>query len=245
VKLFDRNLSSPVIIEDLTTQVENLRFSTKLSGGYNACSFTMQKTIMDSWKWMTDRAFYRLIVEDGQKILFEGRVEDRSIVGGSLGVTAYGYYANLTDIPYNTAYNAVASVVVKAILTAVCTQISSDQTNIDTTDIAITSAADSSYLDIYPQQLVEKLLAFSDSGNTGKWYFAIWEDRIPYMYERSVSSVDWLVNLRDLARFRLTHRGADLWNAAYAVYANGGLARTADADDTDSQNKNCYTSNPF
>ena len=245
VKLFDRDLSSPTIIEDLTTQVENMRFSTKLSGGYNACSFTMQKTIMDSWKWMTDRVFYRLIIEDGQKTLFEGRIEDRSIEGGSLSVTAYGYYANLTDIPYNTAYNDVASVIVKAILTAVCTQINADQSNIDATDITITSAADSSYLDIYPQQLVEKLLAFSDSGNTGKWYFAIWEDRIPYMYERSVSSVDWLVNLRDLSRFRLTHRGADLWNAAYAVYANGGLARTGDADDTDSQSKYGYTSNPF
>ena len=62
------------------------------------------------------------------------------------------------------------------------------------------------------------------------------------MYERSVTAVDWLVNLSDLAAFRLTHRGSDLWNAAYAKY---GANRTADADNTASQDKYGDGTNAF
>jgi len=131
----------------------------------------------------------------------------------------------------------VASVVIKAILTANCAQISSDQTNIDATDVTIDSAAASSYVDIYPKEIVNKLLDFSDTSKN-QWYFAIWEDRIPYLKTRSTSSIGWVVGLGDLARFRLKHSGSELWNSCYAIYDVGGtLTRTADADDSTSQSK--------
>jgi len=50
---------------------------------------------------MTNRAFYRLIVEDGEKTLFEGRVEDRSIFGGSVQITAYGAKIIIVDGTYD------------------------------------------------------------------------------------------------------------------------------------------------
>ncbi len=241
IQLFDKNLTTPVFVENITTKVQLLRFSTKLSGGFNNCSFRMLADLPEAWDWLTNKVFYRLKITDKKKTLFEGRIEDLELTQGSAGATAYGYYANLSDVPYATAFNAVASVVIKAVLTANCAQISADQTNIDATDITITSAADASYLDIYPQQLFEKLLAFSDS-TKGKWYFAIWEDRIPYLKKRSVSSVDWTVNLRDLAKLRLSHRGGDLWNSCYACYqAGGSLTRTATVNDTTSQSKYSLT----
>jgi len=230
IKLYDRNLTTPVFKENLTERVQNLSFSTKLHGGFHTCSFNLRADLPDAWGWLTGKAFYRLLVSDVEKVLFEGRIEDLTLSAGGAGVTAYGYYANLSDVPYATAYNAVASVVIKAVLTASCAQIASDQTNIAATDITITSAADANYLDIYPNNLIEKLLAFSDS-TYGKWDFAIWEDRIPYLTKRSVSSSDWLVKLGDLSRFKLKHKSGELWNSVYAIYDDSGLTRTADATD--------------
>ena len=124
---------------------------------------------------------------------------------------------------------------IKTVLAANCSQIASDQSNINATDVTITSAADDSYLDIYPYEIVEKLLDFSDTGKD-KWYFAIWEDRIPYLFMRDASSLDWIITLGDLARMRLRHRGGDMWNSCYAIYQSSGtLTRTATADDSDSQ----------
>ncbi len=236
IKLYDRNLTTPNLIDNLTDKVQGLTFSTRLPGGYHICSFNLKADLPKAWEWVTRNMFYRIVISDVKKTLFEGRIEEPEATEGIAGATAYGYYANLTDVPYRTAYNAFASVVIKAALTAACVQISADQSKIDATDIAITSVADASYLDIYPLQLFEKLLDFSDS-TAGKWDFAIWEDRVPYLTKRSVSSVDWLVNLGDLAQFKLKHRGGDLWNSAYAVYDAAGLVRTADADDADSQAK--------
>ena len=233
IKLYDRNLAAPTFMDDLTDKVQGLRFSTRLHGGFHTCSFTLKVDLPQAWEYLTDKVYYRLVITDNAKTLWEGRLEDIGLSAGRVEVTAYGYYANLSDFPYRTAYNAFASVVIKAVLTAACTQINADQSNIDATDVAITSGAGAEYLDIYPQELVEKLLIFSDTTSL-KWYFAIWEDRIPWLKARDVTALDWRVNLYDFTGFKLKYRPSDLWNSCYALY--GGL-RTADADDTDSQNK--------
>jgi len=236
INLYDNDLAAPEFRGNIIDKVQGLKFSTKLHGGFSTCSFKLKADLPEAWDWLTSKTFYRIVIKDVTKTLFEGRIQDIELSYGSAGATAYGYYASLRDDVYNTAYNAFASVVIKAILTAVCPSISADQTNIDATDIAITSAADDSYLDITPQALVEKLLAFSDT-TSKKWYFAIWEDRIPYLKARSISSLTWQVRIEDLARFKLKHRAGDMWNSCYAVYDAAGLVRTADSDDTISQTK--------
>jgi len=239
IKLYDRNLSSPILIDEMTNKVQGLRFSTHLHGGFWVCSFRLKADLPKAWEWITDKAFYRLVITDKSDVLWEGRIEDIGLSQGAVEVTAYGYYANLGDIPYKTAYNDNFDVVVKAVLTANCPQISDDQSNITATGgPAITSAAKESYLDIYPKDIVEKLSQFSDSTYHGRWYFAIWEDRVPYLFRRAASSIDWLVTLADFNQFKLKHQGANLWNSCYAAYKSGGtLARTADADDASSQEK--------
>lgn len=238
IKLYNRNLSSPTFVEDLTYKHQRLKFSTKLHGGFYTCSFMLKADLPAAWTWITDKMFFRLLITDGADTLWEGRVEDVGITQGSVQVTAYGYYSNLGDIPYSTAFNDNADVVIKAILTAACTQISSDQSNIAATGgPAITSTANAGYLDIYPKDLIEKLLDFSDTTYDSKWYFGIWEDRIPYLVRQNVTSADWRVTLADFNRFRLKHRAADLWNSVYAVYDDSGLTRTADASDATSKAK--------
>lgn len=239
IKLYDRNLSSPALVEEITYKVQGLKFSNHLHGGFWVCSFRLKADMPAAWEWITNKAFYRLVLTDKSDILWEGRIEDIGLSQGAVEVTAYGYYANLGDIPYHTAYNANFDVVIKAVLTANCSQISSDQSNIAATGgPAITSGAEDDYLDIYPRDIVEKLSKFSDDTYHGRWYFAIWEDRVPYLFRRDASSIDWLVTLADFNQFKLKHRGASLWNSCYAVYEVGGtITRTADADDADSQEK--------
>lgn len=236
IKLYDRNLTTPSLVENLTQKVQGLRFTTKLNGGFYLCSFRLMADLPAAWEWITKRVFYRLVITDNYKTIWEGRIEDLGLTEGAASITAYGYYSNLSDIPYVTAYNANADVVIKAVLTAAATQINSDQTHIDATGgPAITSGAAASYLDIYPKQIVEKLLAFYDSTNNDKWYFSIWEDRIPYLFAQDASTADWLVSLRDFSRFDLKHRGGELWNSCYAIYDAG--PRTATANDATSQEK--------
>ncbi|MDD5082606.1 MAG: hypothetical protein PHU08_04460, partial [Dehalococcoidales bacterium] len=166
------------------------KFSTGLHGGFKSASFELDTDTTEAYKWLFKRHLFRLLIRDGAHVLWEGRVEDPSQIFGGQGeackvnIQSYGYYNNLKDIPYNTAYNAHADVVIKAMLTANCAQINADQSNIEATDITIPSTAAENYLDIYPAQILEKLLSFSDSTNQ-RWYFAVWEDRKPYLFPRT------------------------------------------------------------
>jgi len=237
VSLYNRNLTTPIFDTDLTFDHQRLKFSTKLNGGFNICSFSLKAGLPKAWEWITDKVFYRLVVTDKQKTLWEGRIQDIGIEAGLITATAYGYFASLNDQIYKTGYNDNADVVIKAMLTAAAPQISATQTNIAATGgPAIDSAADKNRLDRSLRKLIEQIVDFgNDAGN--QWYFAIWEDRVPYLFQRSISTVDWAVNLSDLGRFKLKHSTKDLWNKVYAVYDAAGIARTADQSDTTSQKK--------
>lgn len=242
IKLYNSDLASPSLIADLTTRAEKTVFSTRLPGGFHLCNFNLRCSLVEAWDWITNRQFYRLLISDVTNTLWEGRINSLGIVpsrdqGTILKVGVVGYYANLGDIPYSTAYNAHASVVIKAVLTANCSQISSDQTHIDATDITINSTSGNDYLDIYPQALFDKLLNFSDSTN-GIWYFAVWDNRVPYLFKKDGTTVKWYISLQDFVTLELTHRAETLWNSAYAVYESGGaVARTTVTNDTNSQTK--------
>jgi len=238
IKLYDRNLSSPVSYGNILPRLQRSRFSTKLHGGFSIFEFVLRTELAEAWEWLTKRMYYRIVIEDRGKVLWEGRIQDVFIDAGLCGGTAYGYWASMNDGKYSTAYNDVASTVIQAIITAQCPQIQNDYTNFDTTDITINSAwSEEDYFDKSPRDLIEKLLEFGDtSGN--QYYFAIWEDRIPYLRVRSTSTIKWMVYLKDLKRFRLHYRAADLWNSAYSVYeAGGAITRTAVTSNTDSQTK--------
>ena len=232
------NTTSIIPDTDITNRVQNLSFSTHLHGGFHLCNFQLRADIPEAWEWITKKMFYRLVIRDINKTIWEGRLQDIGLTYGTVNATAYGYYASLNDGEYYTAYNANADVVIKAILTAQSPDINSDQSNIAATGgPAVTSAASASYLDRSPRELVELLADFGDtSGNT--WYFAIWEDRKPYFFSRSIASINWFIGLEGLTRFELKHQGGNLWNKVYAIYdVAGTLTRTADASDVTSQNK--------
>lgn len=238
VRVYDRNLVTPVLWTVEWDRVRRLMFSTKIHGGFNLCSFRLDCSPAEAWDWLAHRLNYRVVVSHLSSTLFEGRLEDVQITPeGGATLTALGYYSNLGDIPYATAYADVASEIIKDVLTANCAQISTDYTHIAATDVTVDSSAGEEYLDLYPMELFARILAFSDT-TSKTWDFAIWEDRVPWLVQRAASSVDWFVNLEDLQGFSFGISLGQLWNAAYALYRTlGVLSRTADADNADSQTK--------
>ncbi len=237
-QIYDRTLATPLLTDDITHIVQHLRFSTKLPGGFSICSFDMRMDWQKAFEFITSRHGYRLVITDDaldpKHILFEGRIEDPTISPGTVGATAYGYWASLSDVPYWTAYNATLDVITKAVLTANCPSISSDQSHIATTDVAIIST--DATLDIYPNQIIENGLA--GAVTTGIiWDAAVWENKwnatgnyLPlfYLTARAPTTIDWDVRLQDFNAFDYALPLGNLWNDAYAIYtASSVLTRTA------------------
>lgn len=231
VHLFDNDLSSPTFHTNLTDRVQGLKFLTLLPGGYGQCRFTLSASPAEAWDWHTERPFYRLTVEDGTKTVFEGRLEDTELdlKRGTTKLMFYGYFANLTDVAWRTTKNQVWSDTIKDVLTDNCLQISSDQSNIVATDTIVNLSSDEHYINNYPIHLFNHLINFGDS-SANTYDFAIWEDRIPFLTVRSVTSIDWLVNIADFRTFRIRRKLRSMWNSGYAVY---GAADSATATVTD------------
>lgn len=234
-KLYDRNLASPTFVEDLTPRMSKLKFSTKLHGGFDICKLEVAMGWNEGWKWFnrdTGYWFYRLVVSDSKKTLFEGRLEDITLIERGVKCVFLGYFSACGDQPYSTAFNAIANTVIKAILTAVCPDISSDQSNIAATNVTIASV--SADEDLYLCDLITRLANYSDS-NKYTWYFAVWEDRIPYFFARSISTIDWKTRREYINNLRLRCSTKELWNKIYAEYiAAGARTRTAASTDSDS-----------
>jgi hypothetical protein len=237
VILYNNDLSSPVYQENLEARVQNLKFSTKLNGGFNTCSFGLNLPLGLIREWVYNKYFYRIKITDGFHTFWEGRIQDPAFDLNVPQITAYGYYASLNDQVYNTAFNAVSDTVIKAILTACCPSISSDQSHINPDGLTmstIDSAGGTQYADVSAKNLIELLLKASDTTNL-RWYAAVWEDRIMRVFTRPAVSVDWRVRLRDLRSCKWAMKTENLWNNVYAIYTAGGaLTSTAESTDADS-----------
>lgn len=236
VHLYDNDLSTPSLIEDITGRIENLNFSTILHGGFGIAQFDLAAGWAKRWQWRIDYWLYRLVIYEKDYTIFEGRLEDVEFIKDGLRATFFGYYSNLGDLANNGAAteSGNADVIIKSWLTNYCSQISADQTNIESPGISLSNVAeiDDTLLDLVP-----KLADFSDASKQ-TWYFAVWEDRIAYFFARSITAVDWLVNLRDIESLSLRASIKELWNSVFAVYTSGGTeTRTSTTSDSDSISK--------
>ncbi len=237
VFLFNNDLVTPVFQADLTDRVQGLKFSTIMPGGYAICKFTIAADQGEAWDWFTERPFYRLTITDGTKTVYEGRMEDicMDLTRGTVKPTFFGYYSNLTDVAWDTNKSQVWSDTIKDILTDNCLQISTDQSNIAATDISVNLAMSDHFLNHYPIHIFPHLMGFGDTSDNS-YDFAIWEDRIPFLMTRTVSSIDWLVNIKDFKAFEICRRLRNMWNSVYGLYGTADTS-TATATDSDSIEK--------
>ena len=227
VRLYDNNLSTPTLIEDLTDRVSNLRISTSLNGGFQFCSFRISSSIGEAWNYLSREGkrgyhFYRLVVNEEQRVIWEGRVSEIQLLIEAqyqgLEIKAFGYWSSMRDQFYTdndgtdwtSGSGHQIDDIIKEVLTDECPDINSDQSNIaagsrDLAGIDFSTKA-------YPQDIVNDLTKNSDDDNS-VWFFAIWENRIPYLFKRAVTQVDHYVWLESLDDLRLTQSATELRNA--------------------------------
>ncbi len=236
LQVFNRNLVSPTLERIFApNEYENLRFSTRLPGGFYRCSFDLRMDLLKAWEWVIGKDFYRVLITDGAQTLWEGRIEDKELTPGRVSITAYGYYANLGDIPYEIAYNDLWSTVLGTVITARALQISTQ--HFTASDRTANSAAGVDWQDLTPMEMIEKFLPLSSSDNA-QWDFAVWENRHAWLTKRNPTALNYTCRLADFRTFRLKYTGKDLTTAVYARYqAGGALTRTAWAENVTSQAK--------
>ena len=221
IRLFDNDLSSPTLIDELTERVGALQFSTALNGGFKVCTFTLPATIGQAWLWLSREGkrgyhFNRITVHEDQTLVWEGRIMEVELLvqsgEQSIRVTAMGYWSACRDQFYTATGNTnwasgshTIDDIIKEMLTEECPDISSDQTNItatsrDVVGLDLTTKA-------YPQARINELTSLSDSD--GKiWFFAIWEGRKPYLKQRVSTTLHWTTYTSELGPGSLLQQDA-------------------------------------
>lgn len=217
-----------------------LQWVSALHGGFRSCHVTIPMLFDAAVGFLRfennpGRHFTHLVITEAQQVRWEGRVMNIAArFNGDLELTALGYWSSCRDQRVTTVdfsgHNDTPDGIIKAMLTAKCPDIASDQSNIQTAagNVNLTLPVDR-----YTQDhIIDDIAPLGDSSDN-TYYFAIWEDRLPFYTARSVSEVDWEVRLRDLAPGGgIEQDAAWLRNAADAY---DGTTRTASAADADSQ----------
>ena len=241
VRMYDNDLSSPTLIEDLTDRVSNLKMTTALNGGFNLCNFRITASIGEAWNYLSREGkrghhFNRLVVNEEQRIIWEGRISEIELQIESdhqgLEITSFGYWSSMRDQFYTddagTDWTGGSGHeiddIVKEVLTDECPDISTDHTNIaaGSRDLAGIDFSDKAY----PQDIVNDLTKNSDDDNS-VWFFAIWEGRVPYLFKRQVTKIDHYVWLDSVSDLKLNQSATDLRNAILPfVGGTEGTTRT-------------------
>jgi len=230
--LFDDDLSTPTLVDELTGKVEHVRFGSALHGGFKDLAFDLPARLSDAWTWFYEEGrkgyhFYRIVIQENTRLIWEGRVMDPSLritpAGIVVHVVALGYWSACRDQMYRantggmTNWTAggphTADDVIKEMLTNDCPDISSDQSNIsaNTRDIVGINLENRKYpMDV----IVDDLAPLADSDGT-IWYFAIWDSRKAYWSARSLSSITWRTRLSECVDVELSQSASQLRNAVY------------------------------
>jgi len=245
IRLYDNNLTTPTLIEELTDRVGSLIFGTALNGGFKVCTFTLATTIGQAWLWLSKEGkrgyhFNRITIHEDLTLIWEGRIMQVELLvqsgERSMRVTAMGYWSACRDQLYSddtgghTDWTGGSGHeiddIIKEMLTRECPDINTDQSNIaaGSRDLAGINLSDNAY----PQTRINELTQLSDSDGA-IWFFAIWDDRKPYLFKRDASTIDWYVWLKDLGNLSLQQSALEVRNAVIPYIGNSAGTVQTDA----------------
>ncbi len=240
--------SKGTLLDELTGLFNVLQFSTGLHGGFKRCTISVPKPLDQIWLYLArenlvGRHFAHIEVLEEQYTVWEGRLMDvgfeMSAGNLSLELEAAGYWNSLRDQYYdaadagNTDWTAsgphTIDDIIKEMLNDEGPDISTDQTNIedpglDVVGIVLTDRD-------YPQNIIATKLPMTNSSNA-QFFFAIWEDRLPYLTERVTTTLHWVTTLSELTDLRL-HQGA--YGLRNTILPVKNAVEGTEASDADSQ----------
>ena len=239
--LIYNSYSDLTLLDDLIN-LTSLRYTTGLHGGFRQATVEVPMELGRAWLYLAreqfpGRHFKHMVIYEGRELRWEGRIMEAGIAWSganqSLRLTAMGYWSSMRDqrvatVNYSGGTNTVDSII-KTTLTAECPDISSDQSNIDTVAGNVNMTLD---VDTFTADHIVNALAPLGDSSDNTYYFAVWENRLPYYNARSVAEIDWEVPLSSIRNGEITQSALQLRNAADAY---DGSSRTASAANTDSQ----------
>jgi hypothetical protein len=234
------------LIDDLTDAYNQLQFSTALHGGFSRLSMVVPMPIERIWLYLErenlpGRHFAHIEVLEEQYVAWEGRIMvvgfDPSGASLSLRIEASGYWGSCRDQLYDptdaghtdwtSGSNHFANEIIAEMLTSKCPDISTDQTALDSPGLDL-AGIDLTARD-YPQNVIVAKIPMTSDG-TDQWFFAVWENRKPYLKQRISTTLHWTTYMSELGQ------GSMLSQDAYQLRNNilpvkDGVEGTAAADD--------------
>lgn len=233
--LYDKDLSDKVLATDV--RFRGVTLETQLHGGFGRLTGSVVLSEYDRYKWYSDYLNARLLVRNSyNEVVWEGRIEDIEIFAGAgVVVDAFGYWRNFFDVPlkdedtWDDDGPHYPEDIIQAIIERNCSQIRQEWVNMADTERDVAPYKVGNYR--YPGDLLSDLLkGGDDEGNLV--YFAIWEDRIPWLFVKE-EEVDWYVRKRDFKQPLRLRRSLDrMANAVIAEYSVEGQAGDANDDGT-------------
>ena len=229
VKVFDTYTSSRVLLDELSGEFEALRFSTRLNGGFKDAFISVQMPVWKVWQYLAienqsrGRHFAHVEITEEERIVWEGRLMgvgyDPSGASLRVDLEALGYWSACRDQWYddedsgNTDWAAAGSGTAKDIiaemLTNACPDINTDQAGLGDPSNALIPTTGFHTRKYVQDHILDTIPLSGTSGE--QWYFAIWENRLPYLKARDLSTLHWRVSRWDLAQGSRLHQDATAW----------------------------------
>lgn len=241
--IISKSYSELAPVDIFVSELEALRYGTAYNGGFRDCRLTAKLSMDQALPYMRrgnlpGRHFYHLEVRENETLRWAGRIMEPTLRWSrddlALDLLALGYHSSLRDqrittVDYSAGSHTVDSII-KAMLTAKCPDISSDQSNIAAVAGAVNLELEA---DKYTQDHIASLLGLGDNTG-GTYYFGIWEQRVPWLVQRSVDAVDWQVPISSIEQGQISQAAHYLRNKADAY---DGTTRTSSASDADTQER--------
>ena len=220
--------SGPLLLD--LSRARGVRFSTN-ERGFASFSCTVPLSLVDAY-YIYDRAgLPHIAVTWAGGVVWEGRLEDVSIVPGGVRLGALGYIRGYADAPYSTAHIGVTALTIVQALVAAASTLNSfmSASTMLLQDPGVTLAE--IYEDRYPVEILERLCNLGDNQTTPRlWEAGVWERRILHFRPRGHVARKWAV---DIAAPEIERTLDTLYNSVYAVYQDGGNQRAVTATSAD------------
>lgn len=218
------------------SRIRDLKLTTG-AHGFESLSCLYECGITEAFEIYSRAGLPHVTVTDNGATVWEGRLEDVSIVDGGIVLTAFGYQRALSDTLYTATHTAESSSAIVAALIADvaatnASQLSATAGLVTTNALSVTET----YSDMRPAEILNKLAAYGDtSGNLWEW--GVYEGQALYFRQRGSAGRAWYV---DATSLKLERSLDKLYNSVYATYTNGTNTTNRTAASTNSSSVTRY-----
>lgn len=222
---YNKSSAPDVLTDDLTS----LTWGSAYHGGFKQATIGVGRRYEDAWEYLSvqnklqGRFFYHVEIHRGRKTLWEGQiatVDAPPDQASGWSLVCYGYWWSMRNQFYDdqdggsiTDWSAAGSGtwkdIIAEMLTQKCPDINTDQSGLTTPDIdayGTQALHDRDYPAVHILDNAQMTMA-----DGTPLYFGIWDERKPYLVQRTTSKVDVTSSRAELGRGSALRQDATQW----------------------------------